>query len=132
MFPGDVDGAAFRWFCKFVYETSRTGGGRKVFFVDEIWKHCSPNKIPIELATISQEGRIEDIELITATQRPQKLNDSIRGMVSELVCFRLQDHLALNCVADLGANRDDVENLPLGKFISYNLGNEATLRGQVF
>jgi len=132
MFPGDVNGDAFKWFCDWSYQKARTGRGRKIIFVDELWRHCSPNHIPRELATITQEGRIEEIEFLTATQRPHKLNDSVRGQCTELVCFRLQDHLALNCVADLGADADAVANLAPGSFISYALDSGRSVAGKLF
>ena len=71
--------------------------------VDEVWKYCSPTAIPQELANCIQPGRIRNLEMMFATQRPNRLNETITNEVTELVCFRLQGVNALKRVADLGA-----------------------------
>ena len=40
--------------------------------------------------------------------------------VTEMVCFRLDEALALDKVEQLGADRDAVQGLPLGSFIAWN------------
>lgn len=131
MFPGDIEGA-FRFFCQWVYDCSRRGEGKKVLLVDELWKFCSPNRIPKELAVVAQTGRVENIELVTATQLPHKIHASITGQFTELVCFRLDERLALDKVEELGADRDAVQALPLGSFIAWNRVSHARLDGKVF
>jgi hypothetical protein len=49
-----------------------------------------------------------------------------------LVCFRLNEPLALNRVRELGADADAVKELPLGEWVSYNRLNSGTLTGKVF
>jgi hypothetical protein len=49
MFPGDA-AAAFRFFCDWAFNASRRGPGKKVFLADEVWRWCSPQAIPRELA----------------------------------------------------------------------------------
>lgn len=127
MFPGEMD-KAFRWFCHWCFETSKRGRGRKLFYADEIWMNCSPNFIPRELAVICQMGRAEGIELITSTQLPHKIHSSITGQCTELVCFRLDERLALDCVEEMGADRNAVASLPVHHFISYNR-NDRTFTG---
>jgi hypothetical protein len=78
MFPGDVT-AAFAFFCQWAFDASRRGPGKKVFVADEVWRFCSPQAIPRELAVIAQMGRAENLELVTATQLPHKVNASITG-----------------------------------------------------
>jgi hypothetical protein len=131
MFPGDVENA-FRYFCAWSFNASRRGPGRKVFFADEIWRWCSPHAIPRELATLVQAGRAEDIEMMTATQLPQKLNSSLTGQSTELVCFRLGDCLSLDKVEELGADRNAVQSLPLGSFIAWNRLSGGCLAGRLF
>jgi len=41
------------------------------------------------LSLAVQTGREENLELVTATQLPHKINASITGQSTELVCFRL-------------------------------------------
>ena len=131
MFPGDTAGA-FRFFCQWAYDCSRRGPGKKVLLVDELWKFCSPNQIPKELAVVAQTGRVENLELLTATQLPHKIHASISGQSTELVCFRLDEPLALDKVQELGADRDAVQGLPLGSFIAWNRLSRARLDGKVF
>ena len=131
MFPGEVK-QAFRWFCQWVYDCSRRGPGKKLFLVDEIWQHQDNFQVPKELALCVQTGREENLELVSATQLPHKIHASLIGQSTELVCFRLQERLALDCINDLGADRDAVARLPLGHFISYNLLSGGHLTGRVF
>jgi hypothetical protein len=131
MFPGRVTDA-FRWFCQWTMDCSRRGPGKKILLVDEVWRWCTPNAIPQELAAVAQMGRAENLELVVATQLPHKVNASLTGQSTEMVCFRLQEHLALDCVADLGADREAVQSLPPGSFIGRNRISGATLAGRVF
>jgi hypothetical protein len=131
MFPGDA-AAAFAFFCQWAFNCARRGPGKKVFLADEVWRWCSPNSIPKELAALAQMGRAENMELMTATQLPHKIHASITGQSTELVCFRLDERLALDTVQDLGADRASVQALPLGSFISWNRITRGRTEGKVF
>jgi len=131
MFPGATKDA-FRWFCQWVYAASRRGEGKKLLLVDEVWQWQSNMEMPRELALCVQTGREENLELVCATQLPQKVNASVTGQSTELVCFRLTEPLALKEVKDLGGDPEKVKNLPLGAFISYNRLTGATVSGKLF
>lgn len=131
MFPGDVK-RAFRFFCDWTFKVSRRGRGRKIIFADEIWRFQDREEIPPELATVSQMGRVENLELVTATQRPQKLNDSILGSATELVCFRLTESVHLRKIESMGADASAVSRLPLGQYISYDLIKGGQFSGRIF
>jgi hypothetical protein len=132
MFPGDPK-AGFKFFCDWVYNASRRGPGKKLVLVDEVWQWQDNMQIPRELALVVQTGREENIELVCATQLPHKVNASITGQSTELVCFRLGEPLALARVRELGADADTVSALPLGQFISYDrLIPDRQLAGTVF
>jgi hypothetical protein len=131
MFPGNVDGA-FRFFCDWSYQASRRGPGKKVLLVDEVWRFQAPTSIPRELAVVAQMGRAENLELFTATQLPHKLHASILGGCTELVCFRLDEALALDKVQELGGRPEAVQALPLGSFIAWNRLSRASLSGKLF
>lgn len=100
--------------------------------VDEVWKYCSPTAIPQELANCIQTGRIRNLEMMFATQRPNRLNETITNEVTELVCFRLQGVNALKRVADLGAPLEEVVALAPGAFVAVNVDTGGELRGRVF
>ena len=131
MFPGDT-AAGFRFFCAWLFQASRRGPGRKMFFCDEVWQWQTRNYIPIELAKICQMGRAENLEFITATQRPHRLNDSITGAFTEIICFRLQDDLPLATVKTAGFDPAKIAKLPLGSFISKGTLDGKTTAGRIF
>ncbi len=131
MFPGD-QAAAFQFFCQWVFDASRRGPGKKIVLIDEVWKFCSPNGIPKELAQLAQMGRAENLELMTATQLPHKVHASITGQCTELVCFRVDEPLALNRVQECGGVADEVKSLPLGSFLSWNRLSGGRLAGKMF
>lgn len=121
--------AGFRFFCNWVYEASQRGPGKKLVLVDELWRHCTPNYVPPWLALIAQTARNENVELVTATQRPNLINESITGQSTEIVCFRLQAPLGVAKMVKLTDGRlsaPEIMGRPNYKFISLN-----TLSGQI-
>lgn len=131
MFPGDTK-AAFKFFCEWVYGASCRGPGKKLLLVDEVWQWQDNQQIPRELAKVVQTGREENIELVCATQLPHKVHAAITGQSTELVCFRIQEPLALARLRELGADAEAVQQLPMGSFISYNRLAAGSLAGKVF
>ena len=131
MFPGDA-AAAFAFFCQWAFDASRRGPGKKVFLADEVWRWCSPGSIPRELAQLAQAGRAENLELMTVTQLPHRVNASITGQATELVCFRTDERLALDRVEELGAGRTIVQELPLGAFVALNRLSRGRISGRLF
>jgi hypothetical protein len=77
-------------------------------------------------------GRAENLELVTATQLPHKIHASITGQSTEMVCFRVNEPLALDKVEELGGDRNAVQALPLGSFVSWNRLSLSRLAGKVF
>jgi hypothetical protein len=130
-FRGDEQ-AAFRWFMDWAFNASRRGPGKKIVVVDELWRYQNRDAVPMELATIAQMGRAEGIELLTLTQRPSRINPSILGGCTELVCFNVADSMELLKLRTMGANPDAVASLPPGEFISYNLAAGGEVGGLVF
>lgn len=130
-YPDDY-AKAFDDFCLWVYQTSTGGPGVKVLAVQELWQWCDARNMPRGLRLCTQAGREHGIQLLLDTQEPHRLNSSILGQTTELVCFRLQEPKAWECIRELGADVDRVRNLPLGKFISLNRLSGATLEGKLF
>ena len=81
---------------------------------------------------MAQTGRVENLEMLTATQLPHEIHASITGQSTELVCFRLDEALALDKVEELGADRAAVQSLPLGSFMAWNRLSRGRLAGKVF
>lgn len=130
-FPGDLDGA-FSFFCDWCFQVSKRGPGWKQMLVDEIWRFQDRDKIPKELAVVSQMGRIERLELVSVTQQPHLVNSSIMGSSTELICFRLDESVEWKKIASLGAPASEVAALPLGSFISLDRITREIRRGKVF
>jgi type IV secretory pathway VirB4 component len=131
MFEQDLK-SAFRWFCLWVFEVSRRGPGKKVFFVDELWRFVDNNSLPAELERIARMGRSENLELISATQHPRDYHRDIRAEVTEWVCFSMNEPGELDAVRPYFRGVDRVAELPRGSFIAYNRESGAELAGKLF
>jgi hypothetical protein len=131
MFPGDTK-AAFCFFCEWVYNACCRGPGKKLLHVDEVWQWQDGRSIPRELALCAQTGREEGIQLVLATQLPHRVNDSITGQSTELVCFRLDEPKALDRISELRGEPDLVRELPLGSFIAYNRLTQGRITGKMW
>lgn len=130
LFPGNVN-LGFEKFCEWVHFITGKIRGQKILFVDEVWKHCSPNKIPLALATIVQDGRKNELGLITSTQRPNRINEAIMNECNELACFRLRGQNALDFVTSYDAEFPVhlLPNLPPLHVIGRNLDTGGERRG---
>jgi hypothetical protein len=129
LFAGRVT-EAFAFFCDWAFTVSERLPGRKVLVVDEVWKYCTPQSIPPELATVCQTGRKRGLTLMVNTQLPNKLNGSILNEWSEFVCFRLGFEKAIAVAVERGFNAQQISSLPDLEFISRtDVGGE--LRGKI-
>ena len=82
-----------------------------------MWRHCTADAIPVELALLVQAGRELNIHVIADTQRPELVNPSITGAATELVCFKLISPESLRVVEKLGLDRAAVSALPAEQVI---------------
>jgi len=130
IFPGRIN-EAFAFFCEWSFTVSESIPGRKCLVVDEVWKYCTPNAIPEELALVTQTGRKRGLGLLVNTQLPNKLNGSILNEVSEFVCFRLQQDKALEKAAEYGFDVEEVKALADLQFVARNLDSGGELRGRI-
>lgn len=132
MFPGDKLKDGFRWFCSWVFEASKRGPGKKVLFVDELWQWCDGLSIPGELENLARTGRIEGIELVSATHSPRDYHRDLRRLVTEWVCFNTKEPADLDAVRPYYSGVDKVADLARGEFLAYNRDSGAELRGRLF
>ena len=130
-FPGNRLGAA-EWFFRWSYARAPALPGRKVLFVDEVWKLCSPQQIPQPLAEWVQDGAKWGLECLFATQTPNKLNSTITGQLTEVVSFRLQERNALEFAEGAGFVGEELKAQPQGMFTALNLFSGGVRRGKVF
>lgn len=122
---------ALKHFCRYVRHTAKSGPGRKLVCIAELWMFCTEDSIPPELALLAQDGRSDGVEFVFDTQRPEKLNPSLVGAATEIVCFRLDEKQAGRAVTAMGHDAEAVRALPFGSFLSHTVqGGE--LRGRVF
>lgn len=132
LFPGRP-AEAFGFFCDWALEVSKRGAGRKLVLVDEVWRYCHPGFIPSELAAVVQTGRKWELETVFATQRPQRVNESILGEVTEAVGFHLIGSNAVEKMADnYELDPAELGQLPTGHWVSRNMQSGAVLRGRLW
>ena len=117
LFPGR-HADAFKFFCDWAFQTASCIPGKKVLVADEIWRHCTPQSIPDELANVCQTGRKRGLGLMVNTQLPTALNRSLLSLCSEMIFFRLNFDAALDLAARRGFDPDQVKTLPDLHFIS--------------
>lgn len=96
MFPGQR-AQGFDFFCSWVFNVCKVIDGPKVFATDEIqgFTATGAGGIPPSFGEIVEEGRREEIDLLLIAQRLNKVNDNIRGQLTEIVTFRHVDALPL-------------------------------------
>jgi len=131
LFPGRHS-EGFSWFASWAYASAERTPGRKVLLVDEVWRYCTNVSIPQSLAECIQTGRVRGLDCMFATQRPNRLNESITNETTELVSFRLQGGNALKLVSDLGGDAGAVSALPPGSFLAWNCQTGSRMAGRVF
>jgi hypothetical protein len=126
------DKQAFRWFCKWAFEASQRGPGRKIIYLDELKQFASKFSVPPELSKIARMGRAENLELLTSTQYPRDYHTDLRGAVTEWVCFNTNEPAELDAVRPYFPGVDRVAGLAKGRFIAFNRNSGTELTGRVF
>jgi hypothetical protein len=123
---------AFEVFCGWIFNCAMRGPGAKILAVQELWQWADTRTMPRNLRLCTQAGREFGIQLLLDTQEPHRVNSSIIGQTTELVCFRLQEPKAWDCVRQLGADVEKIKNLPLGSFVALNRLSGGTLEEKLF
>lgn len=124
--------AAFKATCAWAMNVAQRAHGRKIVCLPEMWRFCTKDSIPLEFAMLAQAGAEAGVELVLDSQTPEKFNPALDGQINEMICFKLISAEALKAVERMGADPDEVKNLPLGSFVAYNRISGAVLRGKVF
>lgn len=122
---------AFAWFCQWAFDMASQMPGQKILVVDEVWKYCSPNAIPAELALVCQTGSKRGLGLLVNTQLPNRLNGALLAEASEMVCFRLTWEKALAITEARGFNNVELANLAPLCFVARNLDSGGEARGRL-
>lgn len=129
MFAGRL-AAAFAFFCDWVFEVSGYVPGTKLFACDEIQKFTQPDKDPVQFLKVIETGRRRAIDALFISQASNRIHNSIRNQVTEIVTFRQSDEQAVKFLRDQGFDEDAVRGLHKGDFILRNDHVEQT--GNVF
>ena len=127
MFPGYYK-QAFDFFCRWIFAISKAQNGPKLFAVDEIQKWTKPRDggIPQSLQDILDTGRREELDLLFISQRPNRVNDAIRGQLSEVITFCHTDKLPLAWLAEDDFDPEIVKRLAYpGGFVRRNVNTGA-------
>jgi hypothetical protein len=131
IWPGRVE-EAFSNFCEWVFHRSEGLSGQKVLFVDEVWRYCSPNSIPLPLAMIVQDGRKNGLGVFVCSQRPNRINEAILNEAGELIAFQLRGTNALRTMQKYGDfDPDELKTLPKLHFVAKNLDSGGELAGRI-
>lgn len=131
MFPGDRP-AAFDFFCRWVFEVSSVLPGKKLAAIDEIQQvtRIGQGGVPQSFQQILDDGRLRGIDLLLIAQKPNKVNDEIRGQLTEIISFKHTDRLPLQWLEEDGFNPQEVSQLTVpGGYIRRNLDTSEQSRG---
>jgi hypothetical protein len=132
MFPGALLPDAFRWFCKWAFDVSKRGPGKKVLFVDELWQWSNQRRpVPAELENVVRTGRIEGLELVTATHSPREYHELIRSQATEFVAFNTVEPAQLEAIRPYWPSVDAAAGLVKGQFIAVNRESGGIVRGMM-
>jgi hypothetical protein len=132
LFGGDTE-AALAFFCDLAMQFSAGLPGRKLFVVDEVWRHCSVRSIPPELLAVVKTGRKVSLQSVFITQEPRELNETLLAEGTEFVSFRLQGLNSLGRLADYGMpGQEQLPTLPRGQFIAWNKLSGGVTRAKLF
>ena len=132
LYGGDTE-AALAAFCELAMTFSAALPGRKIFVVDEVWRHCSPRSLPPELLAVVKTGRKVSLQSVFITQEPRELNETLLAEGTEFVCFRLQGLNSLGKLADYGfPGQELLPTLPRGELIGWNKQSGGVRRGKLF
>jgi len=127
LFPGNP-AAGLDFYCEWTFEKSFTTPGEKALVVDELWNYVTPQKMPMGIRKAALSGRKAGLKLFVLTQEPARMNETLKGAVSEVICFRLQSEKQLDFVAGLGFDREEVKNLAPLSYVARNLDSGGELR----
>ena len=130
LFPGKRT-EAFAFFCRWVYEVSKTLQGVKLFSIDEIqkWTSTKIGGVPAAFNEILDDGRKQEIDLLMIVNKGMnKLAEDIRGQLTELYVYRTVGSRGLDWLEEeLELDRARARNLKMpangrgGEFIYYVL-----------
>ena len=130
MFSNPVAGCLF--FADWVFQVCCRLPGEKLVVIDELWKYTNAAVVPAELELVVFTGRRAGLDCLFLSQRPNRIHNSIRDALSEIVCFRLQEENSLKFIKEQGLDHEAVRRLVPGEFIAWNLDTGAEERGRVF
>lgn len=132
LYGGDTE-AALAAFCEIALSLSAALPGRKLFVVDEVWRHCSPRSVPPELLAVVKTGRKVSLQSVFITQEPRELNETLLAEGTEFVCFKLQGLNSLGRLADYGMPQQEaLPNLSKGAFVAWNKNSGGVRVGKLF
>lgn len=130
MFPAHKLADGFAWFCRWCLESAKSGPGRKILFVDELWDECTPHNFPDDLLAVVKTGRFDALEFIGVTHRPREFPMALRSAVTEWVCFHTAEKVELDVLGEYCPRPERVAALPtVGRFLAFNRESGGELFG---
>ena len=129
MFPAEKLTEAGPWFFRWALESSKTGRGRKILFVDELWNECSPHQVPDALLAVIKTGRFWGLDFVGVTHRPREFPIALRTNVTEWVIFHTAEPEEIKTLCEYYPNAVAAAALPTrGQCLAYNRDSGAEMK----
>jgi len=132
LYPGAMLPEGFRQFCRWSFEGSKRGPGRKILFVDELWQWSNSRRpLPPELENVIRTGRTEGLEFVTVTHSPREYHELVRSQATEFIAFNTTEPAQLDSIRPYWAGVDVAATLQRGQFLAVNRESGVTLAGML-
>lgn len=130
-FPGETE-AAFDKFLGWVFARCATLPGTKLFACDELQKMVGTMSVTHNLTCLLETGRRRGLDCVMISQQPNAIHNRVREQLTEVVTFQQLTDNAIDFLAQIGFDAEQVRALHPGEFWARSLSTSAEARGRVF
>jgi len=123
---------AFAFFCDWFYQLSNHLPGTKLFACDELQELVGVNSCPIHFRRLLRLGRRRGIDAIMIAQEPNGIHNVVRNQLTEVVAFQQLTENAIEFLAALGFDPEELRSLDTGDFVDFMTRRKKWTRGNVF
>lgn len=116
---------AFAMFCDLCFDVMKTGlepqGKEGLFVCDELQQFVNSAQSPVEFKQIMETGRRYNLDTLSLSRAPNRLNVATREEFTELIMFRMDDENSLKFAASVGADVELIAKLQPHEYVYYNV-----------